>query len=314
MKSPAFRFYPADFMGSPDVQAMDLDEVGGYLFLLCMAWQSDRHGYLPDDEGKLRRWAKMTHEQWEQSREILLSKFPVAEPGWRCNPRMALEADKQAVFAESQKRKADKRWGRAEDKQQDSPTDAPAYAPALKVDARGMPSVSVSVSDEKQEQKQPATAPQSPGVLALVPSEKPKVVNMPQKADEVWAAEIWKLWPSTVERSTGKEKVRRGARHGGIKQIMRAIAELRLEGAPDAGLELYTRTRTWLTWYLAEAGHRWIENLPHVSTWFGASDKGKRYNDDEAQPTPESEVTLADGKRIREAELKAQGWGVEAAS
>lgn len=27
MKSPAFRFYPADFMGSPDVQAMDLHEV-----------------------------------------------------------------------------------------------------------------------------------------------------------------------------------------------------------------------------------------------------------------------------------------------
>jgi uncharacterized protein YdaU (DUF1376 family) len=111
MKSPAFRFYPADFMGSPDVQAMDLEEVGAYLFLLCMAWQSERHGHLEDNEDRLRRLARMNPTQWARSRDLLLRKFPVVEPGWRANTRMVLEAGKQQSFSESQSAKG-KRGGR----------------------------------------------------------------------------------------------------------------------------------------------------------------------------------------------------------
>jgi uncharacterized protein YdaU (DUF1376 family) len=102
MKSPAFRFYPADFMGSPDVQSMDLNEIGAYILLLCIAWQQDRHGYLPDDENRIRRWARMSPEQWTISREILLGKFPVVESGLRGNLRMIREAEKQAEFSAKQ--------------------------------------------------------------------------------------------------------------------------------------------------------------------------------------------------------------------
>jgi uncharacterized protein YdaU (DUF1376 family) len=144
-KSPAFRFYPADFMGSPDVQAMDLHEVGAYLYLLCMAWQSDRHGYLPDDDEKLRRWAHMNREQWDQSREILLGKFPIVEEDWRANPRMVREADKQAAFSESQRQKANVRWGRPE-KPGESQNDAGAQPGHTEENAGGIPSVSASVS------------------------------------------------------------------------------------------------------------------------------------------------------------------------
>jgi uncharacterized protein YdaU (DUF1376 family) len=101
-KSPAFRFYPGDFMSSPDVQAMDLHEVGAYMFLMCFAWESARHGYLPDQDDKLRRWAKMTREQWTESREVLLAKFPVVEEGWRANPRLVREAEKQAEYSAKQ--------------------------------------------------------------------------------------------------------------------------------------------------------------------------------------------------------------------
>lgn len=101
-KSPAFRFYPGDFMASPDVQSMDLNEVGAYTLLLCIAWQQDRHGYLPDDENKLRRWARMSPEQWATSREMLMGKFPVVEPGLRANIRMIREAEKQAEFSAKQ--------------------------------------------------------------------------------------------------------------------------------------------------------------------------------------------------------------------
>ena len=110
-KSPAFRFYPSDFLGSPDVQAMDLHEIGAYTLLLCTAWNSERHGYLPDDENLLRRWARMSREQWAESRGLLLKKFPVVEEGWRFNPRMVKEAEKQRVFSEVQSAKG-KRGGR----------------------------------------------------------------------------------------------------------------------------------------------------------------------------------------------------------
>jgi uncharacterized protein YdaU (DUF1376 family) len=158
-RSPAFRFYPSDFMGAPDVQAMDLHEVGAYTLLLCTAWLSERHGYLPDDENLLRRWAKMTREQWTESRALLLKKFPVVEDGWRANPRMVREAEKQVAFSASQAAKGAK-GGR------------PAKKPGLieikpglsnqkpdesQTKAQQKPSVSVSVSatDEGQKQKTP---------------------------------------------------------------------------------------------------------------------------------------------------------------
>ncbi|GAA3758502.1 YdaU family protein [Terriglobus aquaticus] len=111
MRSPAFRFYAGDFLSSPTVQAMDLHEIGSYTVLLLTAWMNDRHGYLPDNDEMLRRWARMSREQWSESREILLSKFPVVEDGWRANPRMVTEAEKQAAFSESQSAKG-KRGGR----------------------------------------------------------------------------------------------------------------------------------------------------------------------------------------------------------
>jgi uncharacterized protein YdaU (DUF1376 family) len=144
MKSPAFRFYPADFMGSPDVQAMDLEEVGAYVFLLCMAWQSERHGHLEDNEDRLRRLARMSPTQWARSRDLLLRKFPVVEPGWRANARMVLEAGKQQSFSESQSAKG-KRGGRprkADDKLGLS-NEKPELSSGLSPEK---PSVSVSAS------------------------------------------------------------------------------------------------------------------------------------------------------------------------
>jgi uncharacterized protein YdaU (DUF1376 family) len=101
-KSPSFRLYASDFLGSPSVQLMDAAEVGGYFLLLCVAWESDRHGYLPNDEDKIRRWSRLTREQWVQSRDLILSKFPLTEDGWRANPRMVLEAEKARAFSEIQ--------------------------------------------------------------------------------------------------------------------------------------------------------------------------------------------------------------------
>jgi uncharacterized protein YdaU (DUF1376 family) len=144
MKSPAFRFYPADFMGSPDVQAMDLHEVGAYMYLLCIAWQSERHGYLSDDDDKLRRWARMSREQWSQSRETLLAKFPVFGSGWRANLRMVREAAKQDAFSKSQSEKG-RRGGRPK-KAGEKPEVSDSKPELSSGISPEKPSVSVSVS------------------------------------------------------------------------------------------------------------------------------------------------------------------------
>ena len=95
-------FYTGDFLSSPDVQLMEVHEVGAYCLLLFNSWQSDRPGYLPDDEHRIRRTARLTTEQWAISRELLLSKFPLApdDPTHRHNPRLVQEAMKQLLKRE----------------------------------------------------------------------------------------------------------------------------------------------------------------------------------------------------------------------
>ena len=95
-------FYTGDFLSSPDVQLMEVHEVGAYCLLLFNSWQSDRPGYLPDDEHRIRRTARLTTEQWAVSRELLLSKFPIApdDPTHRHNPRLVQEAVKQLIQRE----------------------------------------------------------------------------------------------------------------------------------------------------------------------------------------------------------------------
>ena len=95
-------FYTGDFLSSPDVQLMEVHEVGAYCLLLFNSWQSDRPGYLPNDESRIRRTARLTTEQWAVSRELLLSKFPIApdDPTHRHNPRLVREAVKQLLKRE----------------------------------------------------------------------------------------------------------------------------------------------------------------------------------------------------------------------
>lgn len=51
-KSPAFMFYPSDWLGSQRVSLMTLEEEGAYIRLLSYCWQ---HGSIPRDPDKLAR-------------------------------------------------------------------------------------------------------------------------------------------------------------------------------------------------------------------------------------------------------------------
>jgi uncharacterized protein YdaU (DUF1376 family) len=89
-----FPLYAKDFMSSPDVLIMEAHEVGAYLLLMMHSWQSDTPGFLPNDEGRLRRASRLSVEAWKESGPLLLSKWPVAEDAsMRYNPRLLFEAE-----------------------------------------------------------------------------------------------------------------------------------------------------------------------------------------------------------------------------
>jgi uncharacterized protein YdaU (DUF1376 family) len=51
-KSPAFQFYPQDYLASPRVAEMTLEEEGAYIRLICYAWSS---GSIPADPERCAR-------------------------------------------------------------------------------------------------------------------------------------------------------------------------------------------------------------------------------------------------------------------
>src|SRR3990167_1638871 len=74
-KSPAFQFYPSDWISSRAVRMMDAEQRGWYIQLLAEAWESDVQGSLPNDDALLRKLAGMnissidaelsSKERWE---------------------------------------------------------------------------------------------------------------------------------------------------------------------------------------------------------------------------------------------------------
>jgi uncharacterized protein YdaU (DUF1376 family) len=108
-KAPAFQMYTGDFLSSPDVALMAAHEVGAYCLLLFTAWQSDKQGYLENDEDRLRRIARLSPKQWKESRNLLLKKFVETEDkSLRFNPRLAAEAERLAQYRKQMRENGEK--------------------------------------------------------------------------------------------------------------------------------------------------------------------------------------------------------------
>lgn len=110
-KSPAFQFYPSDFLSDENVVLMNNIEVGCYIKLLCFCW---KQGSIPSDVSKI---AKLCNEPDDKMVELWSSIKPCfrnGQPDRLIHPRLEVERKKQANFSkersESGKRGAEKRW------------------------------------------------------------------------------------------------------------------------------------------------------------------------------------------------------------
>lgn len=126
-KSPAFQFYPNDFLGSAKVAAMTLEEVGLYTLLLCYDWNEVGLPESPEVLAKLLRISPRTFKKlWRTVGENFTKR------GNRYyNKRLDAERRKQLERKQKAADAANQRWHPAEDANalpEALPTQSPSFA------------------------------------------------------------------------------------------------------------------------------------------------------------------------------------------
>lgn len=112
-KSPAFQFYPADFLSDENVAIMSLAARGAYITLLSFCWIE---GSIPSDLGKLARLLGVDSSAMAELWEELWLCFSIATTDAQrlVNPRLDEERRKQELHQkerqESGRKGAKSRW------------------------------------------------------------------------------------------------------------------------------------------------------------------------------------------------------------
>ena len=115
MKSPAFQFYPADFLADENVTLMNNREIGCYIKLMCYGW---REGSIP---AAIEKLAKLCGEKSEDMAQLWLAIAPcftlaMADAGRMLHPRLEEERAKQKNYrkerSESGRKGAKARWNK----------------------------------------------------------------------------------------------------------------------------------------------------------------------------------------------------------
>ena len=115
MKTPAFQFYPADFLADENVALMSNREIGCYIKLMCYCW---REGSIPSDINKI---ARLCGEDGSAMADLWLAiglcfESAKNDPTRLVHPRLESERSKQSEFkserSSSGKKGAEARWGK----------------------------------------------------------------------------------------------------------------------------------------------------------------------------------------------------------
>lgn len=112
-KSPAFQFYPSDWLGDAKVRAMTTEARGAYIDLLCYCWQEQS---LPLDLPTIARMVSVSASAFETRVWPQIAPCFMRYHGRFRHRRLDQERAKQAVFHAERRaagqRGAANRWGR----------------------------------------------------------------------------------------------------------------------------------------------------------------------------------------------------------
>lgn len=125
-RSPAFQFYPADFLSDIHVATMSLAERGAYITLLCYCWNE---GHLDANETRLARLCGVGLSEWRKLWEALAPCFDEGN-GLLTHARLNHEREKQAEFITKQARNGTLRSASAMRRSGRFTSQTPAEAPA----------------------------------------------------------------------------------------------------------------------------------------------------------------------------------------
>lgn len=94
LKSPAFQFYPKDYLSDENQASMSLQETGAYIRLICRCWLE---GSIPDDIVRVARLVGETSQQMKKCWPVVRRCFREhpTEPGRLIHARLERERQKQ---------------------------------------------------------------------------------------------------------------------------------------------------------------------------------------------------------------------------
>lgn len=104
MSMPWFPFWVDDFLASPKVRSMTMEEVGVYMMLLCEQWQNGFVAWPSERKAN----ALQTHP--DRIEYVLGECFQKGPEGWE-NHRLRQIKSEQTAKSEKAKRSAEARWG-----------------------------------------------------------------------------------------------------------------------------------------------------------------------------------------------------------
>jgi len=238
-KPPAFLFYAGDFLTDEKVELMTTRQIGAYLLLLLKAWHQDPVASVPDDDGILRRWARLDEDEWQDDRDAVMAAWVLIGDRW-FQKRLLAEAEKFAGKRSQASKAAASRWqcGR----------NADASIPQCNKVSKASKQVSNTPTAPK-ERPQPSDQPIQPTqhttspdaqVSRLTSASHPEPVSSPAKQKTPYKSNVsvvesqpdgfdqfWAVFPSV--RKTAK----RTARLAWARAIQRASPETIIEAARE---------------------------------------------------------------------------------
>lgn len=100
-KSPAFQFYPNEWLGSTNITLMSPAEEGAYIRLLCIAW-NDPDCSITSDDKELSILSRLGEGWFKDGSRVVLKCFNQhpTKPGRLVNNRLLEEREKQRKWRE----------------------------------------------------------------------------------------------------------------------------------------------------------------------------------------------------------------------
>lgn len=201
-KSPAFQFYPADWLGSQRVSLMSLEEEGAYIRLLSYCWQ---HGSVPADPDAAARLIGKGASPVLASKVLTMFQPPLENGSpfgaVLVHERLQAEKEKQVAWktksSEGGKKSAEKRK-----KQQDSEKSAqPPLQGSLEngINQKAtlcLQSMFINSSSSNEELQAVSNDTATPA-NAEAASVEDKPVSKVKESDEVFLAELSRHYPTT---------------------------------------------------------------------------------------------------------------------